>query len=149
MRHLLLILMSLLTSSVVFAEPPTATKSDYLVTESAGFVGDSNKGGGFKFSIMLAAGELLKEKRYATASFENPEDENNAIVVDFEIDPTQSIFIVSSPDAIHRWKNNYRYTIQVSIFEDQGRTKLLGTHTQKLDFAIPQKVADIYQITLL
>jgi len=148
MHRFLLAAASLVFASSAFAEPPAATVSDYLVTESAGFVGDSNKGGGFGFSIILSAGSLLTEKRYAVASFENPGGDDVQLEVPFDADPAQSSIVVNSP-VIHRWKNNHRYGITIRVYEDEAHTVLLGTHVQELDFAIPEKVAETYQVELL
>ena len=126
--------------------PPRPQISEYLATEGAGFLIDDGK---IVYAMSFSIRKQLSMPLYATTSFQNPCNSRHPFTVESTVSPDLSeVFLVRSP-RMNAIKNDTGYTVKVSLFGDPLRTKLLGTHRQRVLFKLPLKVAHSLKIRLL
>jgi hypothetical protein len=63
---------------------------------------------------------------------------DNPVVVEQPADVSTPTFVLKSP-AYDCASNNSVYTMKVSIFSDGSKSKLLGVHSQEIEFSVPAK----------
>jgi len=148
LKHVALIfsvVVALLASSAS-ASPPRPAKSDYLVTEGAGFL--MHKGEGVIYAMTFAVRKEITDPLYVDVVYENPADAKAPLVVPGSIKPGQKEFLSESP-GIPAIKNRKTYRVEVRLFSDEARTHQVGKHVQDVQFEIPKGMEDFYDVKLL
>lgn len=122
----------------VNAEPPRSTKSEYISTESAGFM--LANGEGVFYSLAFAIRQEIKYEMYGIVLFENPINREKPLVKYIVISKGQKEIAVQSP-LIKKIENGKTYKVVFVLFKDAKKTKIINRHVQKIEFSLPVEMA--------
>ena len=136
-------LLLLLIPALGAAQPPRPSKSEYLTTEGAGFMLD--KANGAIYAMTFSVNKEIKSPVFVTINFENPSDRKSPFRSDLTIAPGQHDVMAESP-GIKRIKSGKRYSVDVLLYADESRTLLIGRHSQKVAFDMPEEMATAFGI---
>ena len=136
MRHVLAIVaISVLAVAPTYAvSPPKPTKSEYLVTTSAGFA--MSRGEGLRYAMNFEMQKANTEPLYVIAVFEIPEVATKPLRVELVVEAGTNAFTVQSPP-IRVITNDTNYEASLELYADADHTRLLETHKQQLLFSVP------------
>ena len=136
MRHVLAIVaVSVMAVAPTYAvSPPKSTKSEYLVTTSAGFV--MSRGEGLRYTMNYELQKASTEPLYVIALFEIPEVATSPLRVELVVEAGTNEFTVQSPP-IRVITHDTKYEASLELYADADHTQLLATHKQQLLFSVP------------
>jgi hypothetical protein len=119
------------------ASEPDSTRSEYLVTTSAGFLLEPGGGAhyGLSFSVVKPQGSRI----YVIAEFENPEEASKPFATEIVLQADARTFRVQSP-GIRVIQNNRRYGVTLKLYSDAACKNQLGTHHQEVLFSVPRRM---------
>ena len=136
MRTLVVALL-LLLGAPAQAAPPKPSVSEYFRSTNAGFAMSAE--GGVQYAVSFAVLKHLSSPGYVTVLFENTSGKGEPTRKVLVLPPGATELSVKS-DRITAIGNGKRYEVQVNLYEDEERTRLLGKHKQQVEFAIPSAV---------
>ncbi len=132
----------LLTLSAA-AKTPRPQKSQYLRSESAGFVMSEEKG--VIYSLAFKSRQKLEAPLFVTVQFENPSNAATPLVLQTKLEPGQEVLSVQSP-RLTEITHDKVYQVEVLLYSDEARTALVGRHRQDVLFSVaPQLEAMVEQ----
>ena len=136
MRHVLAIVAVyvLAVAPAYAASPPRPTKSEYLVTTSAGFA--MSRGEGLRYTMNYELQKASTEPLYVIALFEIPEVATSPLRVELVVEAGTNEFTVQSPP-IRVITHDTKYEASLELYADADHTQLLETHKQQLLFSVP------------
>jgi len=118
------------------AFPPVNNVSEYLSTETGGFIiGSGDKS--VRYALTVTAARAIPAGAVLDVSYANPLG-GEPLASTTTVADGVTKFVLVSP-AIAGLRANEVYTVEVKIFADASRQVLLGTHTQQIrsSFTMP------------
>ena len=128
------------------SDPQAPSKSKYLATTAGGFimrVGDA----GAQYGLTFELRKKIKDPIFATVTFDNPGNPESPMVVEAQIAPGQKSFTTTSPSFTVA-ENGRTYFVNVALYSDVSRSKILGEHRQGLLFYVDEQLAPRVGISL-
>jgi len=138
MRMVLTLALGVALAAPLLASEPRPTKSEFLVSTSAGFLFDEGRGA--YYGMHYAVRKPFPGTVYGVALFDNPEDSAAPLRVETIIDPEAKDIQLQSP-AVHVLTNGKLYNSQLMLYTDAEHTHLLSTHSQAVLFKVPMQLA--------
>ncbi len=119
------------------AAPPRPVESEYLLSTGGGFLITKDQGVfyGMNFSIIkeLPVGYNLR------FSFENPREKSPDIVETQKLVINGNEILVQSP-YLECIRNRKKYKVVIDIYGDESESWKISTHTQKVEFNVPDNL---------
>ena len=130
----------LMSGSAFGASSPKPVTSEYLVSSTAGFLMDEERG--VYYSVKFAIRKPLGGLTYATVEFTNPELPGSPFLTLLTV-PADATDISAESPRLSVLRNNKRYAVTVRIYKDESRTILLTKHVQELLFFVPRDLGSM------
>jgi hypothetical protein len=115
---------------------PEPQRSEYVISTGAGFAMTPERGVyyGMTFEFRRAFANPI----FVVALFENPADSLSPLRVEKTVDAETLDFTIQSPQ-LKVLKNNKRYIVELSLYQDDAHTQLIGQHRQEVLFSVPRE----------
>ena len=138
MRMVLTLVLGVVLGTPLLASEPRPTKSEFLVSTSAGFLFDEGRGAYYAMNYTVR--KPFPGTVYGVALFDNPEDSAAPFRVETIVDAEAKDIQLQSP-AVHVLMNGKLYNSQLMLYSDAEHTHLLTTHSQAVLFKVPVQLA--------
>ena len=135
--HRLWLLMLLFACSVSGANMPNASKSEYFKTDGAMFVLNREQMA-FRYWLLLSVSKPLPDHAIVEVAFENPTNKISPLMLIREVSAADKELKLEST-AIFGLKYRKNYEVEVRLFADAEKTKIISTHRQQIQYAMPPK----------
>jgi hypothetical protein len=116
--------------------PPKPVQSEYFASEWGGFTADRKKREIY-YGLTVTSRMSIPAGSYIEVQFENPSG-GAPLVKTHVVESGERTFAFESPP-VSGLKAHSNYNVKVSLYEDNTKRKLLGTHKQSLQNLINQK----------
>lgn len=118
--------------------PPSNIESDYFNTEEGG-ISINREAKTIGFYLKISSRKPIKTGSYIEVQFENPMG-GDPLISPHVVEANENRFELESPP-VSGIKRAKTYTVQVFLYQDRGKSELLGTHVQRIqNLHIDEKV---------
>lgn len=136
--NLALLATTVLLSGVAFAaSPPSPVTSEYLLSTTAGFAMDADRG--IYYTVRFSIRKPLGGVACATVEFENPEVPGSPFQTLLSV-PADATEISAESPRLPSIGNGKRYSVTARIYRDESRTVLLTRHVRDVLFAVRRQL---------
>ena len=119
---------------------PAPVTSEYFKTEMAGFnIEAGEKPFAPRYFLSLKKLKPIPKGAVIEVKFENPSDRKHPIIVEQEIQDNEEELALISP-AVTGLQSYQGYYIEVTLYEDKNKNKVLGTHHQVVQSLIDERI---------
>ncbi len=117
--------------------PPKPVQSEFFVTQGGGFM-INTKDRQIRYGIVLASAKPIPAGSFIEVQFENPAG-GDPFTTTHTVTSGESQFVFKSPpvSGLKRYTN---YIIEVHLYDDDTKQKLLGTHQQGIQNIIDENI---------
>jgi hypothetical protein len=115
--------------------PPKPAVSEYMRSTAAGFAMTAEDG--VQYAMTFAIDKPLGGSIYATVLFENPEKGAPPLRKDVTLATDAKELVVKS-DRLTSLHNNKKYLVEVRLYSDENRSRLISIHKQEVLFLVPK-----------
>jgi hypothetical protein len=127
----------LMADSLNGASMPSASKSEYFRTEGAMFVLNREQMA-FQYWLLLSVSKPLPAHAIVEVIFENPTNKTSTLTLTRQVSALDKELKLESGH-ISGLKYRKNYGVEVRLFADGEKTKVISTHKQQIQYAIPPR----------
>ena len=140
-KYITILASILLITPLTSISQTNGTKSKYFRTEYSGI--EPKYAEGVKYTTVFSTRKRIRKDMYLTVIYEDPANKNKLISEDSILEKGKQLFALVSP-IIKKIENAKTYKVELLLYKDAKRTKLVNTHIQYIDFNLSaEKAAEL------